>query len=242
MKKGFLLTLLLAFGLSACAPSGGGPSSFRLTAQAGGGFAASAAATLTPEPTSTETPVPPTDTPIPAPSMTPTSVLFPQVTLVQNGICRTGPNLRYNRTGDTVTKGKSYQVNGRSADSSWITLQTPGVGDYCWVQPTVLNDTGIVAGLNVIEVQSLPDSPTNLISNSFACGFKKRLRLTWYPVYSMGYHIYRNGRQIGTVYDGEFVDLSTPQSSMPTDYQYSVEAFNASGVSIPNTITVTLCN
>jgi hypothetical protein len=242
MKKGFLLTLLLVFGLSACAPSGGGQAAFRLTAQAAGAFAATGLPSATPLPTETQTPLPPTETAIPVPSLTPTSSFFPQLTFAQSAVCHTGPGTRYNRTGTVIAQGKVYPANGRSRDGAWIIVQAPAMGDDCWIQLTSLVAPGDLSALRVVDAQPLPDSPINLITNSFACGFKKRLRLTWYAVYGMGYHIYRSGTPIGTVYDGEFVDLNTPQSALPTDYLYSVEAFNASGVSLPNTITVTLCN
>ena len=238
MKKGFLIILMLVFGLSACAPSAGGQS-FRLTAQAARA-AASPLPSDTPLPTQTVTPIPATVTPTPLPSLTPTSSFLPLVTFAQNGICHTGPNTRYYRTGTVAAAGKKFQANARNADGSWISVQAPGVGDYCWVQLSSLDHPGDLGAVHVFDVQPLPDSPINLVASPNACG-SNNLWLHWYPVYGMGYHIYRNGTALTTVYKGEFQDHQTPHPDKPTVYLYSVEAFNASGVSIPNTAEVTLC-
>ena len=241
MKKALLLMFVLVINLSACAPANRG-GSFRLTAQAGG-FGASEVPSETPLPASTATftPIPASATPVPLPSASPTLISFPIVTFAQNGICRSGPALRYYRTGQVNAAGKSYQANGRTDDGTWISVQSPSIGDYCWVQVSTLATPGDLSALKVVQVQPLPDSPINLVASDHACGIKNQW-LHWYAVYDMGYHIYRNGKAIDTVYQGEYQDHGTPHTDKPTAMTYSVEAFNASGVSIPNTVEVTICD
>jgi hypothetical protein len=236
MKKVFMLALLFVLAVSACSGSASEQPPIKSPV-------ATQAPSLVPL-TLTNTPVAlsPTETPIPAPSFTATLTIYPVVTFAQDAICRTGPAMRYYRTGSKILKDKTFQLEGRNVDSSWIAIPEPGVGDYCWVPFSSLGNPGDISAVYVFDVQPLPNAPINVSALDGACGHTKNTWLTWYAIDGTGYYIYRNGKQIGSSYEGHFRDLDTPQSKKPAVYLYEIEAYNASGVSERSGISVTICD
>jgi len=243
MKKTIILALLFVLAVSACnfggaseQPPVDSPAATEVPSLVPPTLTNTPVA-LTPSPTGTMT-----ETPIPAPSLTPTLTIYPVATFAQDAICRTGPAMRYYRTGSKILKGKTFQLEGRTADSSWIAIPEPGEGDYCWVPFSSLEDPGDISAVYVSDVQPLPDAPINVSALDGACGHIKNTWLTWYAIDATGYYIYRNGKQIGSSYEGHFRDLDTPQSKKPAVYLYEIEAYNASGVSERTGISVTVCD
>lgn len=236
MKKAILLTVSLALALSAC--GFGGRPSFGQTPGAG---QATVEPSATEAPTDTPTPLPPSETPVPPPSVTPTSVIYPSLTVIKETACREGPHIRYNRTGQLLFVGKSYTANGRNEDNTWLSVQALGVESTCWVPLTTFQEPGDLSALHVLLVQPLPNAPINLRASDNACGLMNTVWLYWYAEDPMGYRIYRNGHNIATVYGGQFRDLDTPRDKRPTVYLYEIEAFNASGISERSSISVTIC-
>lgn len=202
-------------------------------------------APTTPPTTEQPTPVPPTTTPAITPtdslsaSASATSAIFPVLTISTDTICRAGPDKHYYAI-LKVTKGKSFDVSGRSADGLWVSIDAPKIGDDCWVPVSSLETPGDLSDLNVRYTQPLPGEPMNVTASDNACGTIS-LWLYWKTVDAVGYRIYRNGKEIATVYGSKYRDLNTPRSKLPTVYLYEVESFNASGTSPRAGISVTLC-
>jgi hypothetical protein len=158
-----------------------------------------------------------------------------------------GPGKRYYAVLN-ISKGKSFEASGRNADSSWFAVQATRIGDDCWVPAASLENPGApsnsgqaLSDLNVIDTQALPGEPMNVTASDNACGMVNHLWLYWVTVDAIGYRIYRNGKEIATVYGGKYRDLDTPRSKLPTIYLYEIEAFNASGVSERAGVSVTIC-
>lgn len=151
-----------------------------------------------------------------------------------------GPEKHYNFV-MRIAKGQSFEVSGRSEDSLWISIPAPKLGDDCWVPVTSLESPGDLSALSVRYTQPLPDEPIGVRASDKACGSSNHLWLYWKTVDAVGYRIYRNGKEIGTVHGDQFRDLSTPRSKQPAVYLYEVESFNASGVSSRAGISVTVC-
>ena len=100
-----------------------------------------AAATETASPTAlVVTPTtPPTTVPTPSvPMVTPNAV---------NVNCRSGPDVAYDAV-SALLFGKSTQVTGRNADSSWWYVQDPqNSGEFCWVAASVVTLLGPTGGI-----------------------------------------------------------------------------------------------
>lgn len=242
MNKAFTFLLLCAVFLSACG-FGGRPSPGAFETQA----ARIATEIPTDEPTAvpftptvTASPAPPSATPNLTPQPTATSVLFPMLTFAKDTICRIGPGKRYFAR-LSVSKGKSYEASGRNEDGTWVSVQAPQAGDQCWTPVDSLESAGDLSALRVLETQPLPETPINVVASGNACGVINHLWLYWYGIDALGYRIYRNGKEIATVYGSKFRDLETPRSKTPTNFYYEIEAFNASGVSERTGVTVTIC-
>lgn len=200
-------------------------------------------ATRTPSrvpPTRTSTPPPPSVTPTQEPAASATSVIFPLLTFASDTICRAGPGTLY-RARLRIEKGQSFEASGRNEDGSWIVVQAARVGDDCWVQASTLEKPGDLSALRVLETQPLPDQPLNFVASDNACGGVNHLWLYWYNGSATGYRIYRNGKEIATVYGSKYRDLNTPRSKLPEVYRYEIEAFNGSGVSERSGLSVTIC-
>jgi len=237
MKKSISLVLLVTIALAACNFNGTAGQGSANTEAAPAATATVIAPTETPAPT--ETSLPATVTPTLTPQFTATSAIYPLLTLAVDTVCRTGPDKHYYST-TVLAKGRAFEANGRSADSAWIVLQAPRIGDYCWVPVASLDNPGDLSALGVAQTQPLPGQPLNFRASSNACG-TTNLWLRWVTVDAVGYHIYRNGKQIATVYGEQYRDLDTPRTKLPTVYQYAIEGFNASGASDRAVIAVTIC-
>ena len=241
MRKTLSLILLISLFLSGCNFAG-------------------AANTPTPNPPTlapVATTLPPTDEPSPttpaetptaaatatddtaSPSASATSMIFPVVTIAVNSICRMGPDKLYNPV-LTVTKGSAFEVSGRSADSAWVSINASKIGDDCWVPVASLESPGDLKDVNVRYTQPLPDEPVGVTASGNACG-ATHLWLYWKTVNAVGYRIYRNGKEIATVYGDQYRDLNTPRTKLPTIFLYEVASFNASGVSPRASVSVTIC-
>lgn len=205
--------------------------------------AAVSAATRTPSrvpPTRTPSPPPASVTPTQEPAASATSVIFPLLTFASDAVCRAGPGVRY-LARLRIEKGKSFEASGRNEDGSWIVVQAAHIGDDCWVQASALDNPGDLSDLRVLEAQPLPDQPLNFVASDNACGGINHLWLYWYNGNAVGYRIYRNGKEIATVYGSKYRDLNTPRSKEPEVYRYEIEAFNGSGVSERSGVSVTIC-
>lgn len=238
MKKLFLLLALTTLLVSACAPQ----------------------ATPAPQPLPTATPVientptalPPTATPAPSatpePTLTatPSAGLFPTVTFTEKVICRLGTDVNYYPV-VTFTPGQTTDVENRSADSQWLMVgsQAPNKNPTCWVP---VSSVETVPGLESLLVNAPPPLPAGPISASVSAGVcgtnrKGALVLTWVQGGSgAGYYIYRNGKNIATVYGSQYIDHDTPASKTPYVYTYGIQAFNSLGFSKTTaSASVTLC-
>jgi hypothetical protein len=245
MKKMIAIMFTLVIGISACAPSGttqrrtfnGTPGTSFAASQAASPLPASA----TPTATASSTPLPPTETATPEPSATPSADPHPEVTLAQDTLCRSGPGKGYN-VFERLTAGQTFSAYGRNEDASWLVLQKDsGVVSTCWVQASALEEFGDASSLRQVWYQPLPAAPLGFTASSNACG-KDNLWLYWTPMAGVGYHLYRDGKPLATLYGSKYRDLNTPRFKKPTAVLYEIEAFNASGVSGRVSISVTLCD
>lgn len=236
MKKLLLLLVLTMLLVSACAPQ----------------------PTPTPLPTAapvienTPTVRPPTATPAPSatpePTLTatPATELFPTVTFTQKVICRLGTDVNYFPV-VTFTPGQTSRVENRSFDAQWLMIdaQTPNKNPTCWVPVASVE---AVPGLENLLVSAPPPLPAGPISASVSpgvCGVNRQgpITLTWSQGSAgTGYYIYRNGKNIATVYGGLYLDRDTPASKTPYTYTYGIQAFNSVGLSkVTASASVTLC-
>ncbi|HEX2618979.1 MAG TPA: hypothetical protein VHL11_02500 [Phototrophicaceae bacterium] len=243
MRKNFTVLLLITLFVSGCNFAGPVTAQPQDTPTRQEIAATEAPAALPPTalpPTEEPSALPPSPTPNLTPLPSATSAIFPVVSIAADTICRVGPDKRYNAV-MRVTKGQSFDVSGRSEDSTWVSVDASKIGDDCWVPVANLESPGDLSALNVRYTQPLPDEPMNVTASDNACGVKNHLWLYWQTVNAVGYRIYRNGKEIATVYGSKYRDLSTPSSKLPTIYLYEVESFNASGVSPRAGVSVTIC-
>lgn len=242
MRKTFSVLLLITMFISGCNFAGAATNQPPNTAPPKAASATETVPAPTPTdiPTEEASPLPPSPTPerIPLPSAT--SAIFPVVTLAADTICRMGPDKHY-YAALRVTKGQAFEVSGRSEDSAWVSVDAPKIGDDCWVPITSLETPGDLSALNVRYTQPLPDEPIGVTVSDNACGSTNHLWLYWKTTDAVGYRIYRNGKEIATVYGDKYRDLNTPRSKLPTIYLYEVESFNASGTSARAGVSVTIC-
>lgn len=111
---------------------------------------------------STNTPLPtltslPTNTALPPLTSTPTvPVAFPRDANVN---CRLGPGTAWVAISALIV-GQSSQITGKSSDGSWWNIVDPqNSGRRCWVSSTVVNTSGNLAAIPVVE------SPTASVTN-----------------------------------------------------------------------------
>jgi hypothetical protein len=84
----------------------------------------------------------------------------PTFTLLQNANCRKGPGTAYDSV-DTLTKGATVVIEGRSEDSSWLRVVRPAGSGHCWVSAV----TGTVSGnLAAVTILPAPPLPTAVIA------------------------------------------------------------------------------
>lgn len=243
MRKTFNFLLLMAVFISGC-NFAGAPTELPNTPTQQTVVATEAPTDLpptAPSPTDEPSPLPPSATPNLTPLPSATSSIFPVVSLTADAVCRMGPDKRYNAV-LRVTKGQSFDVSGRNEDSTWLSIDASKIGDDCWVPVASLESPGDLSALNVRYTQPLPDAPVGVRTSDNACGLKNHLWLYWKTVDAVGYRIYRNGKEIGTVFGTpQYRDMSTPSAKEPTIYLYEIESFNASGVSPRASVSVMIC-
>jgi hypothetical protein len=241
MKKSITILVLAAVLISACGAqkpaTQDAPPATR---------AVIATATAVP-PTSTPTEVPPSTTPEPSPTATPKVTLFPTVTFTETVVCRLGPDANYYPVVN-FTKGQTSQAQGRSEDGAWLIVmsQVKIKSSTCWAPVASVADFGNVDDLTVSIAPPLPVGPSRATATKVACGNRLGtgpLTLYWFPaVDGVGYYIYRNGKNLATIFGDYYVDHDTPNSKAPYVYTYGVQAFNSVGLSkVTASVSVTLC-
>ncbi len=240
MKKSVSFLLIFSIALAGCNFSGAGGERALNTPTPSEIIPTEAPTAAPPTPTDIPSPLPPSATPELSPQASATSSIFPVLTLAMDAVCRAGPAPRYYAQ-VRVTKGSSFEASGRNEDSSWVALDATRVGDDCWVPVSSLEDPGDLSALNVTQTQALPGRPLNVTASNNPCGVISHLWLYWVTVDAVGYRIYRNGKEIASVYGGKYRDLNTPRTKLPTVYLYEVESYNASGVSERAGVSVTVC-
>jgi len=245
MKKPIIILALIAMFVSACSP--GKPATAPDAPQASAAIVATATETALP-PTATFTPVPPSETPAPTLTFTPTVTFFPTVTFTKYTACRQGPDPFYFQV-MTFTTGKTSEAQSRSDDGKWlvVTTQMPNKPTVCWVPVTSVADFGDVNRLLVSTPPSLPNGPSQATVNKDACGIGDAIVVTWSPATDgVGYHLYRNGAYLTTVYGEQFIDHKVPRtksSKPPVTLTYTIQAFDSTGLSKSiASASVTLCD
>jgi hypothetical protein len=239
MKKFIALLLLVAVFLSACGAKTPPPQAAPL-------------ATAMPTDTATavpptSTPAPPSATPEPTSTATPEVTLFPTVTFAETVVCRLGPDTNYFSV-VTFSPGQTTQAQGRSEDNGWLIVmsQVKIKSSTCWVPADSVEDFGKVSDLTVYVAPPLPVGPVRAAVSNSACGNhsgSKPILVTWSPkVDGVGYYVYRNGRNLATVYGDLYIERDTPNSKGPYVYTYGIQAFNSVGLSkVTASVSVTLC-
>jgi hypothetical protein len=102
----------------------------------------------------TATLAPPSATPTPMPQES------PEVLLLQNANCRTGPSTLY----DIVTslhQGQTADALGRNQAGTWFNIQVPDIqyDVFCWVSGSTVQLTGELSSLAVFPE---PPTPTRI--------------------------------------------------------------------------------
>ena len=244
MKKSILILALLTLLVSACAsnrtrtPRGTQPAL----------AAVAATATLIPV---TATAILPTgtDEPSATPALTATAAgtLFPVVTFAEQAVCRFGPDPNYHRV-VTFEQGATSRAEGRSEDNAWVlmlSLQDPNSVSTCWAPVASLEYFGNISDLMLAPTPLLPDGPTRVVTSKPVCGSHggDAITISWSPVVDgVGYYVYRNGKNIATVYGDRYIDHDTPGSKKPYVYTYTIQAVDGAGLSkLTVSTSITLC-
>lgn len=195
---------------------------------------------------------PPTPTPTGTPTSTPAS---PIMRSRKNANCRRGPSTAYGVV-TSFLEGQELQLEGRNADNSWWWALLPESTAHCWVADSVVAVDGPVLELPVVAAPPLPTAsrtptptptptlkppkpkpsppaaPTKLAISSRICGdqgYSVTLRWKDNAGNEDGYRVYRDAQLIATLKANITKYTDIPPGSGP--YTYSVEAFNAAGVS-----------
>jgi hypothetical protein len=242
MKKTFLFLTLLTLVISACNMAGPATPSALATQP----LALPTATDLPTEiPTDVPTAIPPTATPVPTETATPVPLASKQVTFVEKVNCLVGPDTHYYRV-VTYLPDQIADLKGRSDDSAWlvVAVTVPNKDPFCFVPLSSVENPAEISSLAVIPAVPLPEAPLSMAATNGVCGTTStHMTITWVQAApGAGYRIYRNGKNIGTVYGSKFRDFETPRSKTPYIYFYEIRAFNAAGESVKSVSTsVTLC-
>jgi hypothetical protein len=170
----------------------------------------------------------------------------PTATFRQNGNCRQGPSGQYDVV-TSLSKGQQLLVEGRNGDSSWWYLRFPNSNTRCWASGSILTLAGPYANLPVIAalptptVLAAPAAPGKLVVSNQVCTDKEySVKLAWTDVSGNdGYHIFRDGIQIGNAGGNATSYTDHPPYGGP--YTYGVEAFNSTGPSTRPTVVDAGC-
>ena len=149
----------------------------------------------------------------------------------------------------TYQAGKTAQVQGRSDDSQWLNVlaQTPNKNYTCWVPVESVKQIDNIPALRVVTAAPLPTGATVAIARARPiCGVNKNngaVVIDWTPYADgTGFIIYRNGKNITTVYGHEYIDHDTPGSKTAYTLNYVIQAYNAVGLSkVTAGVSVTIC-
>lgn len=243
MRKTFNFVLLVALLVSGCNFAAPTPDMPTLEPPVASPLGTTEEPTFPPPdatPSEEPSPEPPSATPTDSPLGSATSSIFPTLTLAIDTICRMGPEKHYYPV-VKVQKDQSFEASGRNEEETWVSIQARTFGDDCWVPIESLESPGDLKDLTIRYTQPLPGEPINIRASDGACGVKSHQWLYWSSVDAVGYRIYRNGKEIATVYGDKYRDLSTPSAKKPTIYLYEIESFNASGTSPRAGVSVTIC-
>ncbi len=197
-------------------------------------------------PTDAPTAIPPTETPVPTETVTPVPVAPKQVTFAEKVTCRMGPDTHYYAV-VTYLPGQTATIKGRSDDSNWlvVAVEVPNKDPFCFAPLSSVENPADISSLAVVPAVPLPEAPLSMTATNGVCGTTAtHMTLTWVQAApGAGYRIYRNGKNIGTVYGSKFRDFETPRSKTPYIYFYEIRAFNAAGESVKSvSASVTLCD
>ena len=238
MKKSILLLILVAVLISACGAK---------TPVAPLATAAPVDTATAVPPTATPTQVPPSATPEPTSTATPEVTLFPMVTFTETAVCRLGPDVHYFSV-VTFSPGQTSQAQGRSEDNGWLMIMSQAKikSSTCWVPVASVEAFGKVSDLTVYIAPPLPVGPIRAAVSNSACGNhsgSNPILVTWSPkVDGVGYYVYRNGKNLATVYGDYYIERDTPNSKNPYVYTYGIQAFSSVGLSkVTASVSVTLC-
>jgi parallel beta-helix repeat protein len=100
------------------------------------------------------TPAPPTATATVAPTPTPTvtqTPAIPTATLLQNAYCMRGPGATGYESLTTLFQGVQVPIEGRNQDGTWWYVRAPNSQARCWVAGTMVQTSGNVNGVPVVE-------------------------------------------------------------------------------------------
>ncbi len=186
-----------------------------------------------------------TPTPVPTPTLvaTPTPVGVFGI-LNRNAFCRLGPGTAYFAE-ETYNLGQQLQVEGVSAPGMpvWYWALIPGETNHCWLSQIVIDLSGPVETLPVIDTPPLPAAPTDLRIARRACvtGQVYTITLLWTDAATneTGYNLYRNGELIGSLAANTAIYTDNPPHGGP--HTYEVEAVNRYGVSARASVQDTAC-
>ena len=242
MKKSLIIFALIAVLISACSASA------PATAPARTQVVEPTATAIPPTATAIPSPLPPSATPAPTATATPAVSLFPDVTFSANTVCRMGPDKNYYSV-ITYSAGKTTQVQGRSDDGNWLNVMTqaPNKPFTCWVPVESVKGVANAPDLRVVTAAPLPTGATRAIARQRPiCGVNKSngaVVIDWTPyAEGTGFIIYRNGKNLTTVYDHEYIDHDTPGSKKAYTLTYDIQAFNAVGLAkVSASVSVTIC-
>jgi hypothetical protein len=239
MKRTLILLTLLAVLVTACgaAPAAQQPVKF-IPLPATETIAPTA---LPATPTVTAAP-----TAIPTETRTPVPIAPKTITFAEKVVCRMGPDKHYNAV-VTYLPDQTATLEGRSEDSAWVMVgvTVPNKASTCWAPVASLDNPGDLGPADVIPAIGLPAAPLSVAATNGVCGNTTLpMKLNWVRAApGLGYRIYRNGKNIGTVYDDHFRDFDTPRTKKPYTYIYTIESFSSIGVSPKSvSVSVTLCD
>ncbi|NPV87057.1 MAG: hypothetical protein HPY45_13745 [Anaerolineae bacterium] len=116
-----------------------------------------------PTPSAEEAQQTPTESAEPSPTSqeaaTPTPST-PQLTLLQNANCRSGPDTAYDIV-DGVKKDSTVVIEGRNAERTWWWVVRPSGTGHCWVIASAGKTSGDVQGVKIVSAPALPATSTS---------------------------------------------------------------------------------
>ena len=102
--------------------------------------------------------------------------------------------------------------------------------------------------MRVVPTAPLPTGPSSAVVRQRPyCGVNKdngSVVIDWSPyAEGTGFIIYRNGKNITTVYGGEYIDHNTPASKTAYTLEYTIQAFSSVGLSkVSASVSIKICD